>query len=37
MDGYLTKPIWPEELFAALKAATGPKGNLVEAPLIVGA
>ena len=22
MDGYVTKPIWPEELFAALQAAT---------------
>src|SRR5207248_772367 len=23
MDGYVTKPIWPEELFAALQAAVG--------------
>ena len=27
MDGYVTKPIWPDEMFAALEAAVGaPRG-----------
>lgn len=29
MDGYITKPIWPEELFAALKAATVRQANSI--------
>jgi CheY-like chemotaxis protein len=30
MDGYVTKPIWPDELFAALQAAVGaPRGTRI--------
>ncbi|HEV3416415.1 MAG TPA: response regulator [Pirellulales bacterium] len=32
MDGYVTKPIWPEELFAALDAAIAAPDATAEAP-----
>jgi two-component system sensor kinase len=35
MDGYVTKPIWPDELFAAVWAAAGaPRGPLIPLPSI---
>jgi CheY-like chemotaxis protein len=37
MDGYITKPIWPEELFAALKAATSRGAVPSETPLVASA